>query len=114
MSHTVRRRKHHTAHQRGWGQKAPTPHERGRHVRRTALKGRHENPVVTDHAIVRWLERVVGVDVRSQIKADILAEGRDELIAKVVNGRIRVNGTRTMLIVAKGFVVSVVIEDPHG
>lgn len=111
MSHTVRRRKSHTAHQRGWGSKAPTPRERGRPLLRTARRGRRENPVVTDHAIVRWLERVCGIDVRAKIEADILADGRDQLISKVGNGRIRINGTRTTLVVAQGFVVSVVIEE---
>ena len=114
MSHTVRRRKQHSAHQRGWGAQAPTPRERGRRLRRTAVRGKHENPVVTDHAIVRWLERVCGVDVRGQIEADILGGGRDELIARIGNGRIRVEGTRNTLVVRDGFVVSVVVEDRGG
>lgn len=115
MTHTIRRRKSHAKHQRGWGNVAPTKRERGRRLRRTAPKGKHENPVVTDHAIVRWLERVCGIDVRGKIEAEILADGRDELIAKAGNGRIRMNGTRTALVVRGGFVVSVVIEEPaHG
>lgn len=114
MSHTTRRRKGHTKHQRGWGTVAPTPRDRRRPVRRLAPKGPREAPVVTDHAIVRWLELVLDVDVRTKIEADILADGRDELIAQVGNGRIRINGTRTALVVANGFVVDVNKEGPRG
>lgn len=109
MSHTNRRRKGHTAHQRGWGHQAPTVRERHR-PRRMARKGHHETPVVTDHAIVRWLERVCGLDVRGKIEAEILGGGRDELIAAIGNGRIRIEGSRTALLVRSGLVVSVVVE----
>lgn len=114
MSHTVRRRRTHTRHQRGWGTKAPTSRERHRPVRSTAPKGKFEVPVVTDHAIVCWLERVMGMDVRATVEAEILADGRDERIDQVQNGRIRIGGSRTTIVLREGFVVGVVIEDARG
>lgn len=114
MSHTVRRRKSHTSHQRGMRARAPTQHERGK--RPTAAKPVKPVPVikVTDHAILRWLERVTGIDVRAKVEADMLADGRAETVAKVVTGRIRIADTSTVLVIRDSAIVSVVIEAPRG
>lgn len=73
----------------------------------TGARVEREEPIVTDHAIVRWMERVVGIDVRAKVEADILSEGRKALIRKVGQGRIRVPGVDAVLLIRDGRVVSV-------
>ena len=49
------------------------------------------NSVVTDHAIVRYLERVYGVDVNSLRKriADITKDGRDAGASAIISDGVR-------------------------
>lgn len=113
MSHTHRRKRDHNAHRRGQFRAyvVAAAREREREQakpRRTVEQG--TAPVITDHAIVRWMERVYGLDVRGKIEAEIYAEGRDELIRTVGTGRIRINGTDTCLVVKQGYVVSVLLD----
>lgn len=44
--------------------------------------------VVTDHAVVRWVERVLGLDIRGKVEADMLADGRRDLIRRIKTGRL--------------------------
>lgn len=64
-------------------------------------------PEVSDHAIVRWLERLMLVDVQL-IRHQILSEGRYEMIDKVINGSIPVHNEEAYLIVRDKKVVSVI------
>ena len=61
------------------------------------------NSVVTDHAIVRYLERVYGVDVNSLRKriADITKDGREAGASAIISDGVRYT------LDAKGKVVSV-------
>lgn len=111
MSHTVRRRKAHTAHERGRTRqglvrRCPAPLRPARPQRtRDELEA-----LVTDHAIVRWLERVVGVDVRGQFVRDVLTQERAELASTLQNGRLRVHDSSTVLIIRGGKIASVIVE----
>jgi hypothetical protein len=112
MSHTVRRRKAHTAHERGRTRqglvrRCPPPVRPARPQRtRDELEA-----LATDHAVVRWLERVVGVDVRAQFARDMLTPERAELASVLQNGRLRVNDSRVVLVICGGRVVSVIVEE---
>lgn len=70
--------------------------------------------MVTDHALVRWLERVVGIDVRDRFVREFLSQGRAELIAGMPHGRIFVEGTATTLVVQNGKVVTLLIAGEDG
>lgn len=67
-----------------------------------------EQPVVSEHAMLRYLERVKGVDLNA-VRTEILADGRAELIHKLQSCHLPIgNGLR--LVVKHRQVVSVV---PH-
>lgn len=67
---------------------------------------------VTDHAVLRWLERITGIDVRAQVCAEMLAEGRGAAVAAVRGAAtIHVAGTDAMLRVVDGKVVTVLHRD---
>lgn len=103
MSHTVRRRKQHQAHHHRQRGKAPLAvMEHAPEPTRAS-----EVDMVTDHAVLRWLERVTGIDVATQVRAEILAEGRARLIRTIGNGKIRVAGSNAVLQVLNGRVVTV-------
>lgn len=61
--------------------------------------------LVTDHALVRYLERVLQLDVE-QAKREILGD-RHHLVAQVHNGRIKVHEKNLELVVVNGLVVTV-------
>ena len=65
--------------------------------------------LITDHAIVRWLERHLGIDIRERVAAEMLGEGRDQMVRLIHNGRLRIAGTRTVLRIDGGKVVTVVL-----
>lgn len=108
MSHTTRRRKDHTAHKRGHFRQALAAAEQQKH--RPPVAPKPEPPRVTDHALVRWMERVLDVDVRSKIEADMLADGRADLIRTVGSGRIRVRDSNIVLVIHNGIVITVHLE----
>jgi hypothetical protein len=65
---------------------------------------------ISDHAILRWLERVKGVDIdaiRAEMTTPALAKA-DEFGAPVLIGR---HGER--LIIRKGIVVTVLAKAPY-
>jgi hypothetical protein len=115
MSHTRRRRDSHTAHERGWGNQAPTSRQRRRPSAQAAQRVEPcASPVISSHAVLRWLERVEGQQLRAAVEAQILADGRDALIERIETGRIRVAGTRTTLVIRGGVVVDVILENARG
>lgn len=108
MSHTHRRRRTRDDWQR-------VRIERGRPGAKPAPQPRstgRDTPaeLVSDHAVLRYLERVVGVDVGAQVRALLLADGRAELIRTVVRGKIRIPDTGAVLQIADGRVVTVKLE----
>lgn len=108
LSHTIRRRKTRNAWERGRkrlhpGKSRPRPVAR----QRPQLTAQQRSTIITDHAIVRWLECVVGIDVRSKIETDMLAGGRDQLIAEMGQGRLHLSGYGVCLLVKEGKVVTV-------
>ena len=63
--------------------------------------------MVTDHAIVCWLERVHGLDVRGEFVRQLLSQERADLAATMNTGRLRINDTSTVLYIRDGNVVAV-------
>lgn len=115
MSDTIRRRKSHTPHERGWGNQAPTSRQRRRPTAKPTQPKPEASPLVSSHAILRWLERVEGEQaLRQRVEALILADGRAELIETVRDGRIRVAGLRATLVIRTACVVDVILENGRG
>lgn len=115
MSHTIRRKRSHTPHERGgWRQNEvrnrPQPVRPQRRERAAADVSR----MVSDHAVVRWMQRVVGLDLRQQFIASLLPPERAELVATMQSGRLRVHDTPVVLIVRGGVVASVIVEGECG
>lgn len=115
MSNTIRRRNTH----RAWGHAAPKASKVAGApavvpVRRAPTRNERDW-LVTDHAVLRWLERVTGIDVARQVRDEILAEGREELIPKVGNGKICLGDIDAVLQIVAGRVVTVKVRAPsHG
>lgn len=51
------------------------------------VEGTPDHPIVTEHALLRWLERVHGLDLKA-VEREILGEGRGGMILLLENGRI--------------------------
>lgn len=62
--------------------------------------------VVTDHAVLRYMERVMGFDIE-RIKADMLNEQTASLIKRLGNGKYPI-GSGAKIVVKDSAVVSVV------
>lgn len=60
---------------------------------------------VTDHAVLRYMERVMGIDVEA-VRAKILAEGRDKMAQKMVNCNLPV-APGMVALVRNGVVVTI-------
>lgn len=69
------------------------------------IEGLPDHPVVTEHAMLRWLERVCGIDLKA-VERDILAEGRAGMVLLLEDGRIPV-GDGVRLVVRRRCVVTV-------
>ena len=69
------------------------------------------SPMVTDHAVIRYIEKVLGIDVDA-IRREITADGRDQTIKYMDDGRVSVSGKYT-LVIANHKVVTVIIEENH-
>lgn len=113
MGHTVRRKHTHNAHKRG-RQTLPVVSKRPAPMRPTR-KTRPGFPpeMVTDHAVLRWLERVVGIDVRDRFIRDMLTPDRADMIAKMQTGKLRVHDTDVVLVVTGGRIITAQIEGAH-
>jgi hypothetical protein len=114
MSHTNRRRKSRTPWEQGRKRLPqitlrPKPMAR----KRPAVSTEERDGMVTDHAIVRWLERVLGIDVRGRVQADMLACGRDQLIAEMGQGRLHLAAYNVCLVIKAGKVITVAPEGEH-
>lgn len=111
MSKTARRRDTHTAHEQGryrphYVRRRPHPVEAVRApIARSDLEA-----MVTDHAIVNWLERVHGINVRGQFVRELLSQDRAQLALQMKTGRLRVNDTCTVLYIRDGHVVAVAVN----
>lgn len=62
-------------------------------------------PLVTDHALVRYMERVMQIDVE-RLRSDLLSDGRAELIRTIGTGHLHTPDGAT-LVVLDAKVVSV-------
>lgn len=60
---------------------------------------------VTDHAVVRYIERILGLDIDG-VRREI-ASGHEEAIAKTTKGVIKVPGRNMNLTIRSGVVVTV-------
>lgn len=60
---------------------------------------------VTDHAIVRYMERCMGIDIDA-VKRELLADGRENMIKKLRSGKFPM-GNGAKLVVVEGNVVTV-------
>lgn len=70
-------------------------------------------PLITDHAVLRYAERVLGMDVRAVVEHAVLScDNRGRLIRKIHRGRIRLGDSDVMLVVERGQVVTVVVKQP--
>jgi hypothetical protein len=67
--------------------------------------------LVTDHAIVRYCERILGIDVKGSVVDALLADGREDMVRALVNGEIRIGKTDAVLRVRNGQVVKVLLND---
>lgn len=63
-------------------------------------------PAITDHAMVRWLERVAGIDM-DEVRAAILADGRAEWVANGAT-QIRVPSLNITVVAKGGKVVTII------
>lgn len=66
---------------------------------------RRFKPVVTDHALVRWLERVHGMDL-DKIREQILDHGRDAWVAQGAV-KVHVPSLKITLVAIEGRVVTI-------
>jgi hypothetical protein len=115
MSHTIRRRDSHTRNERA-GRRARPAEAPRHHAGAAAAKParRAANPLhelVTDHAVLRWLERVTGIDVGTQVRDEILAEGRATMIQRIGFGKLRMHDGRVLLQIREGRVVTVKVRE---
>jgi len=55
-------------------------------------------PLVTDHALVRYMERVMQIDVE-RLRRDLLGDGRDELIRIIGTGHLHTPEGATLVVV---------------
>lgn len=109
MSHTNRRRSTRNAWDQGMPRRIRLREQKQRPVprKRPEVGAEQRSSMVTDRAIVRWLERVTGIDVRGRIEADMLADGRDQLVAEIGQGKIHLAAYGVYLLVKNGKVVTV-------
>lgn len=116
MSKTARRRDTHNAHTQGRHRQNGDVRRRPPPIRATpkARTGTELQAMVTDHAIVCWLERVHGLDVKGEFVRQLLSQERAELAATMKTGRLRINDTTTVLYIREGAVVSVAVNGQDG
>lgn len=68
-----------------------TRRKKGQRARQPVLHHRRgpsaDKPVVTEHAMLRYLERIYGLDIEA-MRDEILAEGRAGVIFLIENGKV--------------------------
>lgn len=69
---------------------------------------RRFEPTVSDHAVVRWLERVRGIDIEA-VRAEILDQGREQWAAEGAV-YVRVPALGVSLVAEQGRIITIV---PH-
>lgn len=70
----------------------------------------NSKPMVSDHAVLRWMERCMGFDIEA-VRRKILSDGRAETIEAIGSGKIPVAGESAHLVVKSKTVVTVVGGD---
>ena len=107
MSKTRRRRKNAVPYDQLQIRERHSRKGRAPTVDATSEPGKTEPPIVSDHALVRWLERITGIDIRASVEPQILAHGRDDLIKRMGQGKIRLLEHDAQLVIRGGRVVTV-------
>lgn len=70
-------------------------------------------PVITDHAVLRYAERVLGIPVRKAVEERVFSDPRRLAVVKrMQRGRMRLGESDVHLVVEDGLVVTVVVK-PH-
>ena len=70
-------------------------------------------PLITDHAVLRYAERVLGIDIRADVERRMLGcPQRERIIRHMHRGRLRLGDSDVMLVVERGQVVTVVVKQP--
>lgn len=85
--------------------------ERKEILRNLALEKRKETYPVTDHAIVRYVERVRGIDI-DEIIAELRDPGLMELIGQLTDGTFPHPNGKYRVVVTKGKIVTVIENQP--
>ena len=75
------------------------------------VRSTSENVIVSEHAILRYLERVEGIDIEA-IKHKMVSQSAEKQIKALGSGVFPV-GVSHKLRVRKGYVVTVLTEDLH-
>ena len=69
--------------------------------------------MLTDHAVLRYAERVLGIPVRQAVEERVFSDSRRaEVIRLMKQGRLRLGESDVYLVVENGHVVTVVAK-PH-
>ena len=61
---------------------------------------------VSDHAVLRYLQHVKGVDVDT-IRRELLAEGRSKIVKQLKTCKVPINGSGFRLVARNGLIVTV-------
>jgi hypothetical protein len=69
-----------------------------------AMAGNYDRATVTDHAVCRYLERTMNLDIKS-VKKQIL-NGHEKSVKKIKEGRLKTSAGYT-LVVREGFVTTI-------
>lgn len=70
-----------------------------------------EPPLMTDHAVIRYAERVLGIPVRQAVEERVFADRRRAgVIRKLPRGRMRLGDSDVVLVIENGTVVTVVVR----
>lgn len=78
------------------------------------MSAKRPNSLVSDHALLRWIERVIGSDIIDKARADILADGRANTIPRIGSGRLHLQSVGATLVISNGLVVTVTKPERRG
>lgn len=72
-----------------------------------------ESPLLTDHAVIRYAERVMGIPIRSMVTERIFSNpGRANMVRKLGRGRLRLGPSDVILVVEGARVATVIVSKP--